>query len=128
MTITSQQVSLTIDQPDVDQRPGSSDIAWAERAYHHHRIEPVNRRRRLPRAGRRRRMRLLVATLILLMSGLIVTMRYEGSPAATVPELQTTWPAATAPQPTADSWAFTLSPPLLRPFPSLSPTVDIAKE
>jgi hypothetical protein len=70
VTITSHQVSPSVDKPDVDQRPGSSDITWAERAYHHQRREPTNERRRVPRT-RRRRLRILVATLaiVILMAG-----------------------------------------------------------
>ena len=61
MTITADQVSLPIDKPDVDQRPGSSDVAWAERAYHHEQREATNERRRAPRVGRRRSRTLLIA-------------------------------------------------------------------
>ena len=44
MTITSNQVFPRLDKPDLDQRPGSSDVTWAERAYHHPQWERGNRR------------------------------------------------------------------------------------
>jgi len=37
VTITSTQVTPSVDKADVDRRPGSSDIKWAEQAYHHQR-------------------------------------------------------------------------------------------
>jgi hypothetical protein len=52
VTITSTQVSPPLDRPEVDRRPGSSDLTWAERAYHHQRREPSNERRRVLRASR----------------------------------------------------------------------------
>jgi hypothetical protein len=51
MTLTSNQVSPIVDKPDIDQRPGTSDIAWAERAYHHQRREPANELRCPPHSG-----------------------------------------------------------------------------
>ena len=120
MTITSDQVS--IDQPDVDQRPGSSDIAWAERAYHHQRREPTNEHRRAPR-GRRRRLRILVATFaVVLMAGLIVMMRYGGTSVSPVIHQPISSQPATTLQATAAVSPFTVTPPSIRPFLSLPST------
>jgi hypothetical protein len=128
VTITSHQVSPSVDKPDVDRRAGSSDITWAERAYLHQRREPTGGRRRLPRT-RRRRLRILVATLaiVILMGGLVVAMRYESSSPSPVVHRPTSAQTATAPQPVTGQLHITLTPSLLRPFPSLSPTIDTPK-
>ncbi len=128
MTITSNQVSPAIDKPDVDQRPGSSDISWAERAYHDRRREPANERRKVP-CARRRRLRILVTALaiILVMAGLVVTMRYEGSSPLPVVDRPTSSQTATATQATTARSPFTLMPTLLRPFSSLPQTIDTPK-
>jgi uncharacterized membrane protein YdfJ with MMPL/SSD domain len=125
MTITSNQISPQLDKPDADQRPGSSDITWAERAYLQQRRERANERRTVPRASRRR-WRILVAALgiILVAAGLVVAMRYEGSSASSVVPRPTTSQTATATQPVTGQLPVTLTPPQLRPFPSLSPTID----
>ena len=125
VTITSNQVSPVVDKPDVEQRPGSSDIAWAERAYHHRRKEPANEHRRASRA-RPPRLRIVVATLavICLMAGLIVATRFVGSSPSPVVQRSTSSQTAAAPQSTTSRSSFTLTPPPLSPFPSLSPTID----
>lgn len=118
MTITSNLASPPLDEPDVDQRPGSSGITWAELAYHHPRREPSNERRRVPRASRRGTRILVVALAIfIVMAGLVVAMRYEGSSPSPVVNRPTSSQAANH-ETTARS-PFTLTPPLLRPFPSL---------
>lgn len=125
MTITSNQLSFATDTADVDRRPGSSDIAWAEHAYRSQRMEPSNERRRMPGA-RGRRLRILVVTLagVLLMAGLVVAMRYEGSSPAFVVQRPTSTQVATAPQQSTARSFLPFTPPLLRPFPSLPPTFN----
>jgi hypothetical protein len=128
VTITSNQVSPPVDKLNVDQRPGSSDITWAERAYHHQRREWSNERRRVPLVSRRRT-RILVATLaiVLMMAGLVVAMRYEGSSPSPVVHRPTSSQTATATHATSVPSPFTLTSSLLRPFPSLPPTIDAPK-
>ncbi len=76
MTITSNQGTPSAEELDVDERQGSSDISWAERAYHHRRREPANERRQVPRARRRRsRIFLSALAIVFLMAGLVVAMR-----------------------------------------------------
>jgi hypothetical protein len=62
VTITSDQISPPIDKPDVDQRPGSSDVGWAERAFHREHKDSAKEPSRVPRA-RGGRLRILVTTL-----------------------------------------------------------------
>ena len=128
MTITSNQVSPSVDQPDVDRRPGSSDITWAEEAYHHQRREPANTRRGVPRVRQRRR-RILVGALaiVFLMAGLVVAMRFEGSSPSPVVHRPTSSQTATAPSPVTGQLRFTQTPQFLRPFLSLPPTIDTPK-
>lgn len=118
MTITSNHESPLLEEPDVDQRPGSSGVTWAELAYNHQRRAPSNERPRVARGSRRRTRILVVALAIfLVIAGLVVAMRYEGSSPSPVvnrpPSSQTANHETTARLP------FTLTPPLLRPFPSL---------
>ena len=125
MTITSNQTSPPLDKPDVDQRPGSSDITWAERAYHHQRRERTDERRKVPRSSMRVwRIPVVALGIILVIAGLVVAMRYEGSSASSVVQRPTASQTATATQPVTGQQPFTLTPPLLRSFPSLSPTID----
>jgi hypothetical protein len=128
MTITSNPASPLIEELDVDQRPGSSDVAWAERAYHHQRQEAPGERRRTGRVLRRR-LRVVIATLalVILMIGLVVTMRYSGSSPSPVTHRSTSSQTVTAPRSTTAGSPFTLTTPLLRPFPSLPPTIDIPR-
>jgi len=128
VTITEHQVSPSVDEPDVDQRPGSSDITWADRAYQHQQKEPASDRRRMRRALRRRT-RILGATLaiVLLVTGLVVAMRFEGSSAPLVVHRPTSSQTATATRPVTGQLHFSLAPTLLRPFPSLFPTIDTSK-
>jgi hypothetical protein len=128
MTLTSNQVSPIVDKPGVDQRPGTSDIAWAERAYRHQRKEPANERPKVPRS-RRRRLRILVATItiVVLMVGLVVAIRYAGSSPVPVTHQPTSSQTVTGPQPTTVTSPFTLTPPLVRPFPTLTPKIDTSK-
>jgi hypothetical protein len=123
MTITSNQVEAPLlDNPDVDQRPGSSDAAWAERAYRHQQRKPMNERRRAFRPLGRR-WRILVATLaiVLLMAGLVVAMRSQDAAPSPVVPYSTSSQSATSQQPTTATSPFPLTPPLLRPIPSLLP-------
>ena len=125
MTLTSNQVSPIVDKPDIDQRPGTSDIAWAERAYHHQRREPANEHPKVPLALRRRLRRLVAAFIVvLLMVGLVVAMRSQGSSQSPVLHRPTSSQTAAAPQSRTALSPFTLTPPVLRLFPSLPPTID----
>jgi hypothetical protein len=127
VTITSFHVSPSVEETDVDQRPGSSDITWAERAYHHQRREPANERRRVPRSGRRRwQIRVALLAVVFLMAGLVVAMRYEGSSPSSAVHRPTSSQTTRARQPVAGPLHFTLTP-LLRPFPSLLPPIDTPK-
>ena len=127
MTIASHQISPFLEETDVDQRPGSSDITWAQRAYRHQRSEPANERRRVPRAGRRRlRIRVALLAVVSLMAGLVVAIRYEGSSPSSVAHRPTSSQTATITQPVAGQLHFTPTP-LLRPFPSLLPPIDTPK-
>jgi hypothetical protein len=117
VTITSNQVSPPLDNPDADQRPGSSDIEWAERAYHHQEREPSKERRRVRRSRRRLRNLIAALAIVFLTAGLVVVMRYEGSPppvlSPTSSHVATTPHASIAPSP------LTLTPPLLGPLATL---------
>ena len=128
MTITEHQVFPSVDEPGIDQRPGSTDITWTDGAYHHQRRQPANERRRTRRALRRRT-RILGATLaiVLLVTGLVVAMRFEGSSAPLVVHRPTSSQTATATRPVTGQLHFSLAPTLLRPFPSLFPTIDTSK-
>ena len=125
MTITADQVFLPLDNPDVDQRPGSSDVAWAERAYHHEQREATNERRRASRAGRRRSRTLLMALAALfLTTGLVFVMRYQGSAPASVTHPATSSQTVIAPPTTIARSPFTLTPPMISPFLPLSSTIN----
>jgi hypothetical protein len=124
VTMTSHEVSPRVDQPDVDQYPGSSDMAWAERAYHYQERKRPRERRRAPRASRRR-VRMLVATLTVVVTvGLVVTMRYVGSPPPSVFHEPTTAQTATEPQSATTLSPLTLLPPPLRPVPFVPSTIS----
>jgi hypothetical protein len=128
MTITSNPVAPRVDVYDNDQRPGSSDVAWAERAYRREEKRQANDRRTvLPRLSRRRlRVLLAIFVLVLAMTGLVLVMRYSGaasSPATTHPTSSLT---VTVPQPTVGGRS--LSPtPFIRTVPSLPPTFIIPR-
>ena len=129
MTMTSSHESPAIDKPGVDQRPGSSDVAWAERAYHHHERELSDERRRVPGASRRR-LRILIATLatVILMAGLVVAMRSQGASPSPVVTQPTSSQTATARQPTTVRSPFRLSPaPVISPFLSPAPMITTPK-
>jgi hypothetical protein len=129
MTITSDHV--VIESTDVDTRPGSSDVTWAERAYHHEVRETENtasrKRRGLPRPLQRHLSRRLLATLtvVLVVIGLVVAMRLSGSSPSPVAHKPTTSQIATV-RSEATAWSpFALTPrPELGPLPSLVPVVD----
>jgi len=125
VTMTSNPLSRPLDKPDVDQRPGSSDITWAERVYRHQWRERSNERRRVPRSSRRR-IQILVAALaiLLVMAGLVVAMRYEGSSPSPVVYRPTSSQTATATHETTTKSPYTLTRPLLGPFPSLPQIID----
>jgi hypothetical protein len=123
MTVTSDQMTApALDK--TDQRPGSSDVAWAERAYHHQQREPRHERR-----STHRRWRVLVATLaiVLLTAGLVVAMRIQGAAPSPVVHSPTSSQTTTAPGATTAGASFGQTPTLLRPFPSLFPTITTPK-
>jgi hypothetical protein len=123
MTITSNPIVPRIDEYDDDQRPGSSDVAWAERAYRREDKEPANERRRVPRSFRRRlRVLLAIFILVLAMSGLVLVMRYSGAASSPVTNHPTSSQPVTVPHPTAGTTSLSSTAPLLRVFPSLPPT------
>jgi hypothetical protein len=127
MTITADHVSVPIKKTDDDRGPGSSDVAWAERAYKHEQRQPANERRRGPRTSRRQLRMLVAALVVLLMVGLIVVMRFLGSAATTVVHRPISSQTVTAPRATIAPSPFTLTPPMDNPFPSLSPMVQTPK-
>jgi len=125
MTITSNHVAAPVEESEVDRRPGSSDVEWAERAYHQRQREPVNQRRTWPRMRKHGLSRVIATFAVVLgLAGLVVAMRYEGSSSSPVVQQPapsqpvTATPGASAPSP------FTAKPPLLGPFSSLFPTLD----
>jgi hypothetical protein len=121
MTITSNEVTPRM--PDVDQYPGSTDMAWAERAYHYQERKRSRERRRAPRASRRR-LRILVAALtIVVMVGLVVAMRYVGSSPSSVAYQPTTAQTATGPHSASTLSPLTFTPPPLRPAPFVPLTI-----
>jgi hypothetical protein len=126
MTIATDQVSLPLDKPDVDNRPGSSDVTWAERAYYHDQPKPASERRRGHYADRHR-LRMLVAALVVLflMAGLIVVLRYQGSAPAPVTRPPTSSQTVTAPRTAIARSPFTLTPPMGTAFRSLFPTINL---
>ena len=125
MTITADQVSLPLDKPDVDQRPGSSDVAWAERAYHHEHREATNERRRASRAGRRRwRTPRIALAVLFLTTGLVLVMRYQGSAPASVTHPATSSQTVIDPPTTIARSPFTLTAPMISPLLPLSSTIN----
>ena len=129
MTITADQVFLPVEKHDVDHRPGSDDVTWAEGAYHLDMSEPSIGRRKSGRAGRRRRRTLVAALLVVvLMVGLVVLMRSQGSAPAPVTHQPASTQTVTAPRTTIAPSPFTLTPsPMISPFPSLTPTTNTPK-
>jgi hypothetical protein len=127
MTVTSDQMT-TPPLDKTDQRPGSSDVAWAERAYHHQQREPRHERRSTFRQLGRR-WRVLVATLaiVLLTAGLVVAMRVQGAAPSPVVHSPTSSQTTTAPGATTAGSPFGQTPTLLRPFPPLFPTITTPK-
>jgi hypothetical protein len=83
MTITSARVFPRINEHGSDRRPGTNDVAWAERAYGQ-KWDPSHGRREPRVRPRRVRALLVVLALILSLAGLVVAMRFSSSPAATV--------------------------------------------
>jgi hypothetical protein len=122
MTITSNQVRPTVNTSGHDQRPGSSDVAWAESAYHHERRVPVKNERRASRLVRRRLRILVTALAALAIAGVIVTMRYEGAASSPVVHPSSSSQTVTILQPT-DRWSTFAPPALLRMLPTLPQTI-----
>jgi hypothetical protein len=122
MTITSNQVVPPIDITGGEQRPGLSDVAWAERAYHQDWSNPATEQREKSRRTPWR-LGVLVTTLavVLAMAGLVLTMRYEGSSSPTVVHPSHSSQTVTDPQPAAGPSLFT--PPLVGTLPTLPQTV-----
>jgi hypothetical protein len=129
MTITADQVFLPVEKHDVDHRPGSDDVTWAERAYHHDLSEPSKARRKSVGGGRRRLRTLAAALLfVVVMVGLVVLMRSQGSAPAQVAHQPASSQTVTAPRTTIAPSPFTLTtPPMISPLPSLTPTIDTPK-
>jgi len=128
MTITADQVFLPVEKHDVDHRPGSDDVTWAERAYHPDPSEPSKGRRKSGRAGwRRLRTRAAAILVVVLIVGLVVLMRSQGSAPAPVAHQPASQQTVTAPRTTIAPSPFTLTPPMISPFPSLTPTVNTPK-
>jgi hypothetical protein len=127
MTITTDHVSLPVKRTDDDRRAGSSDVTWAERAYKHEQRQPANERRRGPRTSRRQLRMIVAALVVLVVVGLVVVMRSQGSAPAPVVHRPTSSQTVTAPRATIARSPFTLTPPMNSPFPSLSPTIQTPK-
>jgi hypothetical protein len=122
MTITSNHVFSPTTTSTDEQRPGSSDVAWAERAYRHERRVPVKNRRRISRLLRRRLRILVTALAALAIAGVIITMRYEGAVPSPVVHPSSASQAVTILQP-ADGWSIFTPSPLLRAWPTLPQTI-----
>jgi hypothetical protein len=122
MTITSNQVFPRLDISGDEQSPGSSDVAWAERAYRDERRADVKERRGMSRLLRRRLRILLTALAALAIAGVIITMRYEGSASLPVAHPSGSSQAVTVLQPAA-GWSILAPPPLLRTLPTLPQTI-----
>jgi hypothetical protein len=128
MTITADQVFLPVEKHDVDHRPGSDDVTWAERAYRHDRSQPSKERRKRGRSGRRRLRTLAAALLVVvLMVGLVVLMRSQRSAPAPVAHQPASSQTVTAPRTTIAPSPYTLTPPKISPFLSLNPTINTPK-
>jgi len=129
MTITVEQVFLPVEEHDVDHRPGSDDVTWAEHAYHHEPSERSKERHKSGRASRRPPRTLAAALLVVvLMVGLIVLMRSQGSAPAAVAHQPASLQTVTAPRTTIAPASFTLAPPpMISPFPSLTPNTNSPK-
>jgi hypothetical protein len=127
MTTRADHVSLPLEDTDIDQRPGSSDVSWAERAYKHEERQPASERRSRHRPSRRQ-LRVLLAALVLFVTvGLVVIMRYQGAAPAPIAHRPTPSQTVATPRPTITRSPFTLTQPIGSPFPSLSPTINVLK-
>lgn len=149
MAITSDRMFSHVDDLDIDRRPGSSDIEWAERAYRHQesatarpaklawlaKLARLTRPARPTRSAKRpltvrvprpqSRTRLLVVALVVVLAvfGLVLGMTFLGSsPAATVHGSNPPFTAITSKSP-GGSQSVTLRAPLVRPFGSLFPNL-----
>jgi len=130
MTMMSDRTFSPIDRPDIDQRPGTSDIKWAERAYHY---EPsaeaathLSLRRVAGRVHNRLRALIVALVVVLLMVGLGLGIGLGSSSAPTVRRPAPTQTVTAAKSP-GTGLHMTLGSPLLRPFPSLLPTLVTPK-
>lgn len=127
MTIMSDRVSPTIEKPDVDRRPGSSDVEWAERAYRHQQATPAGRRHvRIPRVRNGLRMLVVALVVALLAIGLSLGLTSQDASSPAVVHGPTASHTVTAQQSTAPRSSITL-PPALQPLPSLLPTLGTPK-
>jgi hypothetical protein len=127
MTITADHVSLPLEKTDVDQSPGWSDVSWAELAYEHEERQSASDRRSGHQTSRRP-LRLLVAALVLFVTvGLVVIMRYQGAAPAPTAHRSTSSQTVTTPRVTILRSPFTLTQPMVSPFPSLSPAIKALK-
>jgi len=130
MTMMSDRTFSPIDRPDIDQRSGTSDIEWAERAYHD---EPsaeaathLSLRRMAGRVHNRLRALIVALVVVLLMVGLGLGIGLGSSSAPTVRRPVPTQTVTAAKSPSTGSH-MTLKSPLVRPFPSLLPTLAMPK-
>jgi len=128
MTITADKVLVPVEKHEVDHRPGSDDVTWAERAYHDP-SEPSKERGKSGHKGWRRLRTLAAAFLVVvLMVGLVVLMRSQGSAPAAVAYQPASLQTVTAPRTTIAPASFTLAPPpMISPFPSLTPNTNSPK-
>jgi hypothetical protein len=80
MTMTSNQQMLPLtDECHEDQRPGLSEVEWAERPYSHGLTDRVNMHRSAPRPHRQRWRMLVVLAMILAAAGLVVASDHSTS-------------------------------------------------
>jgi hypothetical protein len=124
MTVTADHVSLPLDTPDVDQRLGSTDVTWAERAYHNEARESANGRRQVPRSHRPGMRILAAVAIVCLMVALVLAMRLQVSSPSPVTHRPTSSQTVTAPRTTILGSPFTRTLPTISSFPSLFPVVD----
>lgn len=145
MTTVSDRKHRSIDEVDIDRRPGSTDVQWAERAYRENgpgeqrtlrRIGPANLRHRVGALVPilHHRVRALVIALVVALVGIGVTlaMTYQGASPAGVVNRPTgvhsvivpRSPGAARGNPKVTTKA-TLKPPLVRGIPGLFSTLSV---
>jgi hypothetical protein len=116
MTIASDR-SPFVDERDSDLVPGTTEVEWAEHAYHRGSAAPPLSRTNVTKAGRHRSLRFAAAAIALLLVMATFVVLLTTSTTSQAPVHQS--PAARtvrAPQPA-------LAPPLLRPSPFSYPEI-----